>query len=405
MLPQPDPSHPSSVLIAGAGPAGARLASDLSRAGVPVTLVETLSSADQQAFSSAALPMASAEALRIPERCWATRWSGWQLMGPDGLQHQWWAGNPLGVVLDFAALRSQLWSEAEDAGVELLLNTRVELISLESEAADVRLIAADGGIQQRRVRWLIDATGARRALLRAAGVPVDSPEDPLLVGTGAEWLVQCDDRSAAPWRDRLSFFLGSRWVHHGYAWIFPMDHCRLKIGVCRLPPRATSRRHGQGLGDALKTLVRECGLESCPVLDRHGGTVSSTVQRQQSLGRGALIAIGDAAGTANLLGGEGIRHALVSAACLAEALMADPAKGPRLAYEDALRRRLGWRWPISGRLARRTWSLDPDRSADQRMARLIDGLSRHATAEDLSALLFDYRFERYGIRLLPYLMR
>ena len=104
MLPQPDPSRPSQVLIAGAGPAGARLASDLARAGVPVTLVETLSSADQQAFSSAALPMASAEALRIPERCWATRWNGWQLMGPDGLQHQWWAGNPLGVVLDLSLI-------------------------------------------------------------------------------------------------------------------------------------------------------------------------------------------------------------------------------------------------------------------------------------------------------------
>ena len=37
------------------------------------------------------------------------------------------------------------------------------------------------------------------------------------------------------------------------------------------------------------------------------------------------------------------------------------------------------------------------------MERLISGLSEQASAEDLSELLFDYRFERYGWRLLPYL--
>ena len=37
------------------------------------------------------------------------------------------------------------------------------------------------------------------------------------------------------------------------------------------------------------------------------------------------------------------------------------------------------------------------------MQRLIHGLSGQASAEDLSELLFWYRFERYGWRLLPYL--
>ncbi|WP_392349791.1 FAD-dependent monooxygenase [Parasynechococcus sp.] len=404
MLPPPEASHRASVLIAGAGPAGARLALQLARRGLAVTLVEALASADRQAFSSAAMPLASALELQIPQSCWASRWTGWQLLDPEGHQHQWWAHEPLGVVLDFAALRSQFWSLARAAGVELLLNTRVELSRLDADAAEVRLVDADGCVQQRRVRWLIDATGARRGLLKAAGVAVDSPDDPLLSGTGAEWLLQCDDRRAAPWLDRLSFFLGSRWVHHGYGWIFPMDHWRLKVGVCRLPPRGQSLRSGQALGDALKTLLRACGLEDCQVLDRHGGTVSSTIRRQQSLGRDALIAIGDAASTANLLGGEGIRHALISADCLADALTSRVER-PRLAYETSLQGQLGWRWPISGRLARRTWGLAPEPRADQRMTRLIDGLSRHATAEDLSALLFDYRFERYGIRLLPYLLR
>jgi hypothetical protein len=38
------------------------------------------------------------------------------------------------------------------------------------------------------------------------------------------------------------------------------------------------------------------------------------------------------------------------------------------------------------------------------MLRLIDALSRNADAKDLSQLLFDYKFERYGPRLLPYVI-
>ena len=42
--------------------------------------------------------------------------------------------------------------------------------------------------------------------------------------------------------------------------------------------------------------------------------------------------------------------------------------------------------------------------ADRRLERLLAGLEQHRQAEDLSALLFDYRFERYGLRALPYLL-
>ena len=58
---------------------------------------------------------------------------------------------------------------------------------------------------------------------------------------------------------------------------------------------------------------------------------------------------------------------------------------------------------MSNRLARRTWWGLNSAEADRRMTRLINGLSGQASAEDLSSLLFTYRFERYGWRLLPYL--
>ena len=69
-----------------------------------------------------------------------------------------------------------------------------------------------------------------------------------------------------------------------------------------------------------------------------------------------------------------------------------------------MRRRLGWRWSLSGRLAQRTWLGLSDERADGRIDRLLAGLEATANAEALSQLLFEYRFERYGLRALPYLI-
>jgi flavin-dependent dehydrogenase len=168
----------------------------------------------------------------------------------------------------------------------------------------------------------------------------------------------------------------------------------------------------------LQALLRNCKLEGCSVLDRHGGVVSSSIARRESLGSGALLAVGDAASTANLLGGEGIRHAIDSADLLAETLLnaeglnqvglnqvgADHADVVRQTYEKALHQWFGWRWRAAGKLAQRTWWGLDSSSADRRVERIINGLSRTSSARDLSNLLFHYRFERYGLRLLRYLI-
>jgi flavin-dependent dehydrogenase len=156
----------------------------------------------------------------------------------------------------------------------------------------------------------------------------------------------------------------------------------------------------------MRQLQRRLSLDAAQVLDRHGGLIRSTVARREAHRRGPLLALGDAVSTANLLGGEGIRHAMASSEILApllhRALMGRPSALD--GYAPRLRRQLGWRWSLSGRLARRTWLGLNDERGDQRLERLLQSLEQGAGAEDLSALLFDYRFERYGLRVLPYLL-
>ena len=178
----------------------------------------------RNAYSSAALPLRDADRLAIPMQCRSAQWWGWQLLSPCCTHPAVVVSDALGVVLDFAAFRSWLWNQTLKAGVELLPGHRVRLLHLDSDQAEVGIQGLAGDVDDRLVSVVVDATGARRVLLRQAGVAVDTPEDPLLTGEGERvWLLQGDDRSTAPWRDRLSFMLGSHWIPHGYGWIFPME--------------------------------------------------------------------------------------------------------------------------------------------------------------------------------------
>ena len=384
------------VLIVGAGPSGADLARRLASSGVDVLLIDRLADLRQAAFSSAALPWRAVEQHGLPESVIAARWRGWQLLGPGEQRRHWQAPHTLGAVLDFAELRLWLVERATTAGARVRLGWRAEAWQPTGGGAQVQLRGPDGQRQQLRPRWVVDATGQQRALLG------DPPPDrhPLVSGVGVEWLLQLDLPRWRSWAEQLSFMLGSDWVPQGYGWVFPMGPGVLKLGICRLLDAGHPQPPLQGL---LHQLQGRLGLNDATVLDRHGGLVRSSIRRREPHQRGPVLGLGDAVSTANLLGGEGIRHALSSSAVLAPLLLRALAgeEGCLRHYPGRLRRRLGWRWSLSGRLAQRTWLGLRTAAADQRLGRLLGGLER-CSAEDLSELLFDYRFERYGLRALPY---
>jgi flavin-dependent dehydrogenase len=363
-----------------------------------VLLVDPLPDLRRAAFSSAALPIEAVHSLDLPEAVVAQRWSGWRLLGPGSSRREWnsRSGLPLGAVLDFGALRQWLAHRAAEAGARLQLGCRVRSVQPDGTA----LLQGPGGqFQSIRARWVVDATGQQRALL---GDP-EVAGDPLVSGVGAEWLLQVTPQQWQGWADRLSFLLGSDWVPQGYGWVFPMQPGLLKVGVCRLLD-PTPGSHQPPLLGLQHRLLQRLDLEHASVIDRHGGWIRSTVRRREPHRRGAVIGLGDAVSTANLLGGEGIRHAMASSAVLAPLLLQALAGRERALerYAPRLRRQLGWRWSLSGRLARRTWLGLDGAAADARLDRLLRGLEASASAEDLGALLFQYRFERYGWRALPY---
>jgi flavin-dependent dehydrogenase len=395
------------VLVVGAGPAGADLACGLARAGVNVGLVERFQHPEHAAFSSAALPLQALQQFGLPAQVVASRWNGWQLIGPDGQRRQWHQPAVLGAVLDFAALRRWQLQQAVAWGAQVQLGCTALGCVAHDGAMVTTLRLADGHRTAITSRWVVDATGQARTLL---GEP-DPRVHPLVAGVGLEWLLAVEQPVWERWSSRLSFMLGTQWVRQGYGWIFPMQPGQLKVGVCRLVDPQLPQ---PALGRSLETLLARCDLASATVLDRHGGAIRSTVRRQEPHNRGRLMGLGDAVSTANLLGGEGIRHALASSRTLLPLLLEAIGRqrqghpeGHQLRalapYRRNLQQQLGWRWGLSGRLACRTWLALASNRADRRLERLLRGLEG-ARADQLSALLFDYRFERYGWRALPYLL-
>ena len=384
------------MLVVGAGPAGAELGRCLAQAGVDVCVIDRLPDLQRAAFSSAAMPLAAMQEFGLPAEVVGARWNGWKLLGPSGQWRVWQQQQPLGVVLDFAALRCWLSEQMQAWGGRLQLGWTA--IGTEP-SADGGVIThcrdGDGGQHVIHSDWLVDASGQQRALIGDGA----SGSDPLVSGVGLEWLLKVDEPQWLRWQGSLSFVLGSQWIPQGYGWVFPMQPGVLKLGVCRL---LDPRRPQPGLQTLQQQLLAQLDLADAQVLDRHGGLMRSRVRRSDCHGRGRLLAMGDAVSTGNLLGGEGIRHAMASARVLASLLQERPAELIDC-YSKQLRQQLGWRWNLTGRLARRTWLGLHSSKADHRLDHWLQILEQCSAAE-LSALLFDYRFERFGWRALPYVL-
>ncbi len=379
------------VVIVGAGPGGLAAARQLSKADFKVLVLEKEQSFAANDFSSGGAPLEILSEFQLPEHVVGAYCRKIRISATQDSQ-VWQDDNPVAVVLDFKKLRTFLAEEAIQNGASFFFGCSYRSHRREDSALVVDFKkAGNEDLSCVQTKVLIDATGSdRRVLGEGLKTQRNSAQD-VIVGRGIEYLVEVPEAVYEDYADCLSFFIGSKWMPQGYAWIFPMSANLLKIGVGRNFPNTQFVPHRRAMKDYLDQLILEClKTDKIKVIDRHGKTISYTCHHRDRYEDQNIIAIGDAVSTVNPLTFEGIRHALKSGEIAARQVQGFLEKKiPDLKpYAREMRRYCGMKWVVSEGLTQKIYR-EPE---DEKMTLMLQALKALNLA-DLKDLVFYYRFK------------
>jgi digeranylgeranylglycerophospholipid reductase len=253
-------------------------------------------------------------------------------------------------VLDVRGTYRWLAARASSSGARIALASTAEgtLTDTAGAVAGCRVRDASGS-RSIHARVVVDAGGHRAQMSKHAELHPGFKR----FGVGAEWEL------AAPKvdQDELVLILSERHAPSGYAWAFPWgeDRVRLGVGVHHSDVRSSPREH-------LEELREDAGifgldLSEATAREFHYGLVPAAPVASPMAGDG-IVAVGDAAGQATLVVGEGIRIALVAGEMAGETVAAALKQGrtdqAALApYEERFRREFGRDLKIGYQLNRR----------------------------------------------------
>lgn len=319
------------VAIVGGGPAGATLARLLAQSGAAVALVER---ARLPRYKPCGGGLTARALRRLPEA--ARRKIRLRSPGAEVV----YRGHRLEVRSASPVVAMVMRDEFDYCLVELAAAAGA---SVREGAAVTAACPVPGGVeieaggQRLRARYLVAADGATGPFSGALGAAVGLPGRPMRVGALE---VEVLDPGAA-WGPMLrgDFDL----VRHGYGWVFP------KAGVLSVGVASWADVGGRVLREALAAYLRRVGLADRRVLRLHGHPIP--VGGRLPPGRlvsTCALRLGDAAGMADPLFGEGISHAIESAHLAAPALLA----GDLPLYAEAVRRQIYGRFRLAAACAR-----------------------------------------------------
>jgi geranylgeranyl reductase family protein len=328
----------STVLVVGAGPAGATAARTLARAGVTVRLL------DRSNFPRNK-PCGGGISLRVLKRfpylerelgrIATHRVARLHLEGPCGASTIIDAGEPAALMIRRVEFDELLVSLAVQAGAELV--SGAEIVQASSTDAEVDVVARDG--RHFKAPIVIAADGVHSVVARRLGInsgwPASSIALDMMEETSREVLRDRDPSTlwVAYGHDPSSHGRGATShggpcrAPEGYAYMFPKrDHVNVGIGYVLAHYRdsigTAPYELQRGLVDHLRALAV---IEGDSVRRNFTPAFIPVAGPLRRPGRGRVLLAGDAGGFVNAVTAEGIYYAMVSGELAAKSVIGTPA--------------------------------------------------------------------------------
>ncbi len=192
---------------------------------------------------------------------------------------------------------------AQERSAEIIPECKVEEVSWRRDA--VELTTSKGTIA---AQFVIAADGAASVIARRAGW-----KDHRVLAPALEYEITVPPELQDILSQAMRFDFG--FVPRGYGWVFPKRE-HLSIGIGALSPRGGPL----GLKRMLEQYLKFLGIDQMSRMERHGYVIP-VIPRPGPLVRNRVVLVGDAAGLADPVTGEGITHAIVSGQAAAKAII------------------------------------------------------------------------------------
>jgi flavin-dependent dehydrogenase len=396
------------LLIIGAGPAGSFAAERLARGGARVALFDGRGPNDPKACGGGVTSKALKAWPHLLEAAGRTV-EEVEMFSPEGARVRLKLDEPF-AIYSRTAFDSHLRERARGAGAQIF-DERVSAV-FERAEGEPWAVRTRGSVKSWRGRVLVGADGANSPVARRLAGPLANAEMEVAFGYRAP-LPRCGDAPTV-----IAFLPG--WV--GYAWAFPrLDHLSFGIATAqdafdhhaldallrdfvlgyyaqREDPRAplwsTTRDKGIGEADGRNGAALRNGGDNAKQpevalreriearlrgsVERYAaripGLAPETLDRRRVCGADWAL-LGDAAGFADPVTGEGIHYALRSAELFADSYLAGPVES----YERRWREDFGRELRRASRMRRRFYGQflgAPFTSRMIELARLHPGIRR-----------------------------
>jgi geranylgeranyl reductase family protein len=333
------------ILVIGAGPGGAAAAWGLAQAGHDVLMVDRAEFPRDKTCGDGLTPMAVGTlrqmgVLAQVEEAGAVRIDNVRIVGPFGIEAtmrfaDFQPDSPYALVFPRFQFDDLLRRHAIDGGAEHLGGVKVQALTRQGDRVVSVHGVSSGGEVEIRARHVVIAVGANMALLQREGFITHKPR---FIRAARAYYDQVPATNS-----RYDFFFDSQLLP-GYGWVFPVGAGRANVGVGILPvPWSTRRPTNRLLEEFVARRSREGTLRGAALAGPvKGYPLRIDYPATRSAGDNWVI-VGEAAGLANPVTGEGIDLAIESGMIAAEILSRDIRSGrpTHRAYQHALWDRFG----------------------------------------------------------------